>query len=246
MTDTNSCLVEKLSHYMTLDDTARRHLAALEETEKTFSRHAEVWHLGEAVSHLFVVKRGWCYTHTDLPDARRQIVRVLLPGDIVGFPDIAFDHATTDLRTAETTCLCPFPKKRLDVIFEQSPKLTALLFTLANRELACMVDTLRALGRMSARERIAWFLLDLIARLRITNPQMSTTMRMPLNQHEIGDALGLTHTYVSKTLGRMEDGGLLRRAEGTITLEGEERLKEMVEFTNRYEALDTSWFPTAH
>ena len=246
MSDHQSCLVQKLSHYIAIDETAAGHLAALEKTERTFRRHAEVWSEGDETGDLFVIRKGWCYSYTDMPDGRRQIVRVLHPGDVIGFPDIAFQSATTNIRTAEEVCLCPFPKARLDVIFRESPRLTALLFTLANRELACMVDSLRAMGRMSARERIAFFLLDLVSRLRITNASMTDTLRMPLNQHEIGDALGLTHTYVSKTLGRMEDGGLLRRAEGTITLENEERLKEMVEFTNRYEALDTSWFPTAH
>lgn len=239
-----SCLVEKLSHYMSLDAEAEGHLAALEESEREFPRHAEVWHEREPLTHLYVVRHGWTYTHADMPDGRRQIVRVFLPGDIVGFPDIAFEHAATNLQTGEAACLCPFPKHKLDAIFERSPKLTALLFTLANRELACTLDMLRAVGRMSARERVCFFLLDLVSRLRVTNRAMTDTMRMPLSQSEIGDALGLTHTYVSRTIRSMEDDGLISRRDGTITLEQEERMVDLAEFTNRYERVDTSWFPT--
>ena len=244
MSDHQSCLVQKLSHYITIDETAAAQLAALEKTERTFRRHAEVWSQGDRVGDLHVVKSGWCYSYVDMPDGRRQIVRVLHPGDIIGFPDIAFQNATTNIRTAEEACLCPFPRSRLDAIFEGSPRLTALLFTLANRELACMIDALQAMGRMSARERIAFFLLDLISRLRITNRSMSDTLRMPLNQHEIGDALGLTHTYVSKTIREMEEAGLLSRGSDTITLEREAQLVAMTEFTDRYADLDTSWFPS--
>ena len=133
--------------------------------------------------------------------------------------------------------------RRLDDIVVNSPRLTALLFALANRDMACVVDTIRALGRMSARERLAHFLLDLIARLRVTNRSITTTFRLPLTQTEIGDALGLTHTYVSKSMRAMEDDGLIRRAGQSITLFNEEALRTSIDFVDRYATLDTKWFP---
>ena len=100
------------------------------------------------------------------------------------------------------------------------------------------------MGRMDARERLAYFFLDLTARLRITNKDMTDTIRMPMNQHEIGDALGLTHTYVSKTIREMENAGLISRKGATLTLAQETRLEDMVDFSDRYARLDTSWFPS--
>lgn len=242
--DKKSCLVEKLSHYIELDELAESQLASLEEHERTYHRHQEVYSETDELKYLYVVKRGWFYSYTDMPDGRRQIIRVLHPGDIVGFPDIAFEYATSNIRAAEDGCLCPFPKQKLDAIFEKSPRLTALLFLMANRELACVIDTLRAMGRMDARERLAYFFLDLTARLRITNKDMTDTIRMPMNQHEIGDALGLTHTYVSKTIREMENAGLISRKGATLTLAQETRLEDMVDFSDRYARLDTSWFPS--
>ena len=239
-----SCLVEKLSHYIDIDDVAEKHLASLEEHERNFSRHQEVYSEGDALKYLYVVKEGWFYAYTDMPDGRRQIIRVLHPGDIVGFPDIAFVDATCNVRASEDGCLCPFPKRKLDAIFRESPKLTALLFSIANRDHAGVIDTLRAMGRMDARERLSYFFLDLITRLRITNKSMVNTIRMPMNQHEIGDALGLTHTYVSKTIREMEDAGLISRDGPTLTIEQEKQMIGMIDFADRYSKLDTSWFPT--
>lgn len=238
-----SCLVEKLSYYTDLDDMSEKHLAMLEEHERTYYRHQEVYSEGDALKYLHVVKEGWFYSYTDMPDGRRQIIRVLHPGDIIGFPDISFDEATCNVRASEDGCLCPFPKKKLDVIFRESPKLTALMFSIANRDHACVIDTLRAMGRMDARERLSYFLLDLIARLRVTNKTITDTIRMPMNQHEIGDALGLTHTYVSKTIREMETAGLISRHGATLTLAEEAALRDMVDFSDRYATLDTSWFP---
>lgn len=239
-----SCLVDKLSYYVDLAPAEVRLLAQLEEVERRFAAQEEIHGTGEEEDRLHVVKKGWLYTYVDMPDGRRQIVRVQHPGDIVGFPDIAFTYATTTLRASEDVVLCPFPKANLDDIFVNSPRLTALLFALANRDMACVVDTIRALGRMSARERLTYFLLDLIARLRITNKSITDTIRLPLTQTEIGDALGLTHTYVSKSLGAMEDDGLIRRAGQSVTLLKEEALRTSIDFIDRYKTLDTKWFPS--
>lgn len=241
--DGESCLVAKLSHYIDLDDVALDHITSLEEQERSFAKHRDVYSVEDSMDYLYVVKTGWLYSYTDLPDGRRQIIKISHPGDLLGMPDVSFRRATCNVRTSEDTVVCPFPKRKLDVVFEESPRLTALLYTLANREMATMVDTLRALGRMSARERISYFLLDLVARLRITNPGMGRTLRMPLNQHEIGDHLGLTHTYVSKTIREMEKDGTISRSGETITLEAASAMAEAVEFTDRYAEMDTSWFP---
>ena len=239
----NSCLVEKLNYYIDLDETASRHVAALEERERTYPKHAEIMSEGDAVTHLHAIKKGWLYKYIDMPDGRRQIVRVFVPGDIVGFPDLAFTHATTNLRAVENVCLCPFPKRKLDVIFKESPRLAALLQTIANRDMACLMDHLRAMGRMNAEERIFFFFLDVRARLKITNRSMTDTFRMPLNQHEIGDCLGLTHTYVSKSIRRMEDKGFISRDGEFVRLCKPGEMIEIIGFIDRYSALDTSWFP---
>lgn len=241
----SSCLIDKLSHYVELDDISRSHLATLEEEEQEIARHEDVVQSGGCSPHLFVIRRGWLYSYADMPDGRRQIVKIHYPGDVVGFADVAFEHATVTLRAAENACLCPFPKQRLDVIFRDSPKLTALLFTLAVRDQVILIDLVRAMGRMSARERLAYLLLDAVSRLRLTNRGMTDTFRMPLNQGEIGDLLGLTNVYVSKTFSALEKEGYIARGEGTVTLLRERELAEMCDFFNRYQDMDTSWFPGA-
>ncbi len=242
--DEDSCFVQKLSHYITLDDLSRHHLAQLELDETQFRKHEVISAIGSQTPHLFVVKTGWLYSYTDMPDGRRQLVRIYHPGDIIGFPDIAFHHATTTVQAAEEVCLCPFPKNRLDEIFGKSPRLTALLFTLAVRDQVIFMDLVRAMGRMSARERIISLLLDVIHRLRITNLSMTNEMRFPLSQTEIGDLLGLTNVYVSKTFRRLEDDGYIERPGGLIRLLREDDMIAMTDFCNRYQDMDISWFPS--
>ncbi|MGB3244626.1 MAG: Crp/Fnr family transcriptional regulator [Sulfitobacter sp.] len=243
MTNRSSCLVTKLSHYVELADTDKEKLATLEKSERTFEAATEVYQGGDRSTNFFVVKHGWAFSYTDLPDGRRQIVNIHHPGDIVGFPDIALKHMTTTLRTAEDVCLCPFPKSALDVILRESPRLSALLLSIALRDQVVFIDLLRAMGRMSARERISYMLLDLIARLRITNKTMTDTIRLPLNQSQIADYLGLTNVYISKTFIMMENDGLIRRQDHHLQILKEDELVDLTDFTDRYADMDTSWFP---
>lgn len=244
--ESESCLVQKLSHYVDLNEASLEHLGKLEKSEKTFDKNTEIYQGGDENENLYVVKTGWLYSYTDLTDGRRQIIRLHHPGDIIGFPDMAFTETTTVLRAAEDACLCPFPKSALDAVFETLPQLTALLFTLSARDQVILIDLLRAMGRMSARERLAYLLLDILARLRVTNKSMTTTFRMPLNQSEIADMVGLTNVYVSRSLIALERDNLIARGEGTIEILDEKHLVEMADFVDRYDRLDTSWFPASN
>ena len=243
MSDDDSCLVEKLSHYTDLSEHDRQLLARLEEEECDYPSQTPVYETGDPANRLYVVKFGWLYSYKEMPDGRRQIIRIHHPGDIIGMPDIAFKHATLDVQTATPVRLCPFPKTHLDVVFETAPRLTALLFTIALREQVIFVEKLRAIGRMSARERLAYFLLDLVHRLRITNRAMTDTFRLPLTQTEIGDVTGLTNVSVSKTLMQLELDKLIRRRDGNISLLEEDELIAMCDFQDHYRDMDTSWFP---
>ena len=239
----SSCLVAKLSHYVTLSDADRQTLAELEKTERMFEAGQEVYQGGDANKDLYVVKNGWAFSYTDLPDGRRQIVKIHHPGDIIGFPDVALKHSTTTLRTIEPVCLCPFPKSSLDEILRKSPKLSALLLSIALRDHVVLIDVLRAMGRMSAHERISYMLLDLVSRLRITNPGMTDTIRLPMTQSQIADYLGLTNVYISKTFIRLEQEGFIWREQDSLRLLREDDMIELTDFHDRYADMDTSWFP---
>ena len=238
-----SCLVRKLSHYTELGPNDRELLRRLEEDEVLHQKGAEIFREGERETRLFVVSDGWLTGSMTLPDGRRVVTRIYHPGDIIGFPDISLKESTTTLRSVESGSLCPFPRSRLDVIFRESPRLTALLFSLALREQVMFMDLLRANSRMSARERMAYLICDLRARMRITRTGPGAELRLPLSQSDIADHLGLTNVYVSRTLAALVSEGLVSRSESGLVILDEPRLIEMADYVDRHDRLDTSWFP---
>tara|TARA_R110002020_G_scaffold58538_1_gene160460 strand:- start:828 stop:1589 length:762 start_codon:yes stop_codon:yes gene_type:complete len=246
MPDRPSCLVTKLGHYISISEKDKERLVVIEKSERSYGAGAEIHSSGETSSELFVVKRGWLISSNVLPNGKRQIVKVHLPGDIIGFPDISQRYATSTTSAVEDVEVCPFPKSALDMILRESPRLSALMLTIALRDQVVFADLLRALGSMAARARLCYMLLDLAARLKVTNPNMEDSFRLPLSQSQIGDYLGLTNVYVSKSLMRMENDGMIARDGKTVRLLRPEEMSEACDFHNRYHEMDTSWFPGSH
>lgn len=104
------------------------------------------------------------------------------PGDVIGTPDMRFKHSTSNLLAIEECVLCPFPKTAIDVTFSRSPRLTALLSTLAMIDKSVNLYRLRVLGRMSARERLAHILPEIHSRITFANAVVDNSIRLPLSQ----------------------------------------------------------------
>lgn len=81
---------------------------------------------------------------------------------------------------------------------------------------------------MTARERLVFFLLRHLERLRIVDQTMECSMNFPLSQTDIGDALGLTHTYVSKIMRELDQVKRIQRRHHHITVLKENTMREFL------------------
>ena len=102
--------------------------------------------------------------------------------------------------------LCRFPRGRLERLFDAYPKVEKRLLAIASDELAAAQDQILLLGRKTADERIASFLL----RLAATDDDASeAVVTLPMSRLDIADHLGLTIETVSRTLSRFKRDGLI-------------------------------------
>ncbi|MEM9695879.1 MAG: helix-turn-helix domain-containing protein, partial [Myxococcota bacterium] len=240
----SSCLVQKLSHYVNLHEKERSVLSKLERSDQTLPRNSSLYQGGRPLEALYVVKEGWLFASTLLADGRRQITRFFYPGDVVGLTQIPYTHLTHDVETSTDAVICPFPKRHLDEVLVSSPRLGALLWTLAAVEQTTFLDRIRVLGRMRAIERIAYLLLEVESRLAITSALRGPRrFELPVTQTVIADSLGLTNVTVSRTFADMDREGLIRRDGSQFELLRREALVELAEFYDRFATIDTDWFP---
>lgn len=162
---------------------------------------------GEPAQHMFNVTAGTVKVYKLLPDGRRQIIGFLMAGDFIGLAvrqSYAYSaEAVTQVR------LCRFPRKKLEELFERYPSMEKRLLALAANELAVAQDLMLLLGRKTAKERLATFLLMLSDRAaRLGMP--SNPVSLPMGRTDIADYLGLTTETVSRAFTQLKKFKLIR------------------------------------
>lgn len=238
-----SHLADRLGHYVVLTDAERVALAALQAEERRLRRGAVLIEEGKATRELFIVREGWLQSSILLGNGGRQIMRISLPGDVIGLAALAYDEAPETVKALTDVVVCPFDRERVTDLIGAHPRLTALLLSLVMAERTALADRLASVGRTSARGRIAWLLCDIFARLKIINPELEA-IHVPLTQEEIGDATGLTAVHVNRMMRGLAEDAIIERQGNVVRLLAEKRLFDEANFTNRLE-IATGWLPKA-
>ncbi|MGO4439921.1 Crp/Fnr family transcriptional regulator [Rhizobium sp. RAF56] len=169
---------------------------------------------GEEISSYHNVLRGVVALSKTLSDGRQQIVGLRFPSDFIGRP--YGDESDLAAHAAVETDVCSLSRERLDRMAFEVPDLGRRLHRQALKELDEARDWLLTLGRKTAKERVASFLL-LIAAGAEPLPRNATGFELPLSRAHIADFLGLTIETVSRQM------GALRRSR-IIALEGSRRV----------------------
>ena len=113
-------------------------------------------------AHVFNVTSGTVRLYKLLTDGQRQITGFLLPGDFLGLAGKSgYSYGAEAITEAE---LCRFPRRKLDQVFDRFPQLERRLFHIASDELVAAQEQMLLLGRKTAAEKLASFLLRLSER----------------------------------------------------------------------------------
>lgn len=154
---------------------------------------------GDPVERIYKVVTGVVSLNRLLEDGRRQIIAFGLPGDLVGFPSNGRHH--TDCEALSLVRLQPFRLSQIDCRTGDR-ELRGRFMEAALREIAAMQDHFMMLGRKSAAERVASFLLALEARTG-QDRDGRRQVDLPMSRADIADFLGLTTETVSRVLSQL-------------------------------------------
>ncbi len=194
-------------------------------------------------SEAYVVNSGWLFSFILLGDGSRQILRLHLPGDMVGLSCSAFSDAAETLMAVTDVRVIPIDRNALIEMFMEYPRLGAALFLLTQAEQVSLGDRLASIGRTTAKSRVAALLIDTVVRLRQTNSEIGSSFVFPLTQEEIGDATGLTAVHVNRMFRVLVREGLIARNSNQLSILDEPRLTAVASYVNRYVEFDGSILP---
>ncbi|HEX7970379.1 MAG TPA: helix-turn-helix domain-containing protein [Stellaceae bacterium] len=179
----------------------------------------------EPATHFFNVTEGAVKVYKLLPDGRRQVTGFLFGGDLLG---LAFNG--TYIYSAEAltpVTICRFPRRQLDRLLDDFPSMEKRMLAMASNELAAAQEQMMLLGRKTAHERIASFLLALAGRQERLGGD-GDMVQLPMTRTDIADYLGLTTETVSRVFTSLKKRGwIVLRSNGEVQLSDRGAIEEL-------------------
>jgi CRP/FNR family transcriptional regulator len=202
-TDQHACADCPIRHQAVCARCEAEDLDMLEQSKffRRFAPGQSILRAGDRMDFVASVLSGAaCLTHLR-PDGRMQMVGLLLPSDFMGRP--GRDHALYDVVALEETVLCCFRRTAFDALLARNPRIGQRLLDMALDELEASRNWLTVLGRKTAREKIASFLMLIHDHdRRVEGPSRDAVARvaLPVTRDQMADHLDLTMETVSRQI----------------------------------------------
>ena len=242
---TEACFADRLGDMVVLTPGERLALNRLEERERSLRRGATLQRENDRNPEMFVLKKGMMMSSVLLDDGSRQILRFHFAGDLLAMSSLVYREGTETISALSDCVVCPIERMGFAGLIAQHPRLAGLIMIYNQIERTALTDRLAALGRTSAKARVAAILIEIRNRMRMLDRGLPNSFQLGLTQEEIGDATGLTAVHVNRMLRQLEDERLIAREAGRVTFLDERALERSANFVDRYAGLDLNWLPQA-
>lgn len=183
-------------------------LAAIKSTVR-YAQGREIFQQGDPAEGLYNVLSGVVRAYRVLPDGRRQITGFLYPGDFIGLAHEQVYAYGTEAVTP--IALCRYPAGAFHDLCQQMPRLESTLLRVAAHELSQAQERMLVLGKKTAPERVASFLIALSDRAVAAGEPINVVW-IPMNRGDLGDYLGLAMETASRAMSAFARKGLIEEA----------------------------------
>jgi CRP-like cAMP-binding protein len=199
----------RLKHFVDLTGDDVETLRSLIDYEARSEMRRDLGVDGYPYTKLSFIKDGMAARYKVLRNGKRQIVDVLIPGDVVGLPGSFHDRAAfsvialTDMKL-EVCSLDAF----INVCYRR-PKFALALSWLAVEHGNHSAERIVDIGRRTPIERLAHFLLELHGRLLMVGRAEPTAFDLPISQEVMSDTLGLSVPHLNRMLTKLRNERML-------------------------------------
>lgn len=190
----------------------------IEITKHTIAARQMIHHPREFSEYVLFLCLGQAVSSIGLADGRRQILSVLLPGDVVLWTALFESTPGRIVEAIQDTTYRKLKRSQFHAMLFAHPDLFGIFQASCSHEKAQTDQIMLSLGRRTASERIARLILDLWERLPERGSNDGQTIDFHLRLRHIADATGLTPVHVSKVLRTFRQAGFLKIQKRALTI----------------------------
>jgi CRP/FNR family transcriptional regulator len=180
---------------------------------------ADIIREDEVGGPVYTLFEGWAIRYHRLPRGGRQILDIVLPGDMIGLASAMLGTVRHSVQAITPATLCVLQGRGFSELFNGHPGLALNILQTRVEEEQRQDVRLSLLGRTAAEQRIAYLMLETFDRLRqrgVVNG--GSTCPFPLQRRDLADAVGLSRVHVARTLESLRERRLAEIQNGTLVL----------------------------
>jgi CRP/FNR family transcriptional regulator len=193
---------------------------------QTLARGQNLFATTSPFQSIFVVRSGSFKTTIMAKDGREQVTGFYFPGEFVGLDAIYQQAYQSNARALESSTVCELPFENLQEIGEGMPQLQVQMMTRLSKELSNDKSLMFLLGKKTAEEKLATFLLSLSKRFG-ERGFSADNFQLSMSRSDIANHLGLAIETVSRLFTRFNDQGLIQADGKALTLVSKEGLEAL-------------------
>jgi CRP/FNR family transcriptional regulator, nitrogen fixation regulation protein len=167
-----------------------------------FTRNQEIYAEGDDADYWYKVISGTVRISKVLADGRRYIAEFCFNGDCFGLDSTR--ERSFSAEAVSDALVIRLPRNTSERLIDQNTALARVLRETMLRDLANAHGRMLLLGRMTAAERVATFLIEMFDRCDRTK-----TIDLPMSRNDIADYLGLTIETVCRVLSSFKREGII-------------------------------------
>ena len=204
----------------------------LGETTPRFTEHAVaarriILQRGEHIAGIPIICSGWAATVTTLPNNRRQIVSLLLPGDLVSGALIFGDKLDFSVEAITDVTYHSYDRAEFRAAMSVNPNLFETILKAWTEENLQVVQLAVGLGQCTAEERVGRLVMRLMERLALRSMVTDHSFHFPLRQWHIAEITGLTPVHVNRVINVLRREGLINIRNRAITIQDPAALRRI-------------------
>jgi len=227
-------ITAKLCRHSRLDEQDIAALRTLPMQSRKLSADEDFIRQGDKPNLSALVTGGMVARYHMLRGGKRQYLSFHMTGDM---PDAQtlfierMDHGVCGIGPAVVAMI---PHDDIIALIDRQPMLGEALWRETLIDAAVFREWIVNVGRRNAVKAMAHFMLEFATRLQAVGLRTAESFAMPLHQHELGDALGLSAVHVNRVLKELRDENVLDFRRDTVHVLSAERLRRIADFDALY------------
>ncbi|MCF8197233.1 MAG: fumarate/nitrate reduction transcriptional regulator Fnr [Sulfuritalea sp.] len=204
----SQCGVYQLCLPLGLDSANMSLLESVVKRKETFKRGQLLFRPGDSFDYIYAIRSGSVKTYVCTADGRVQITGFHIAGELLGLGALASGRHNSEARALETASVCCVEVWRMEELAQKIPSLQYQLLKIMSGQICRDEELMLLLGKRSAEERLAEYLIGLSRRFAARN-YSATQFHLSMSRGDIGNYLGIAEETVCRILARFQDAGLI-------------------------------------